>query len=256
MVLTRSLQTEIRRLHDRRGREQSALSLAEGVRLVEEALAAAIAIRAVVVAPGLEATPRGRKLAESLSTRGVRIERATDREFETLAQTEQPQGVLAVVEPRVWSQADIPVGRACLVLDGVQDPGNLGTMIRTAWSLGAAGVVALPGTVELANPKVLRASMGAVFRFPVVALTLEEFGAMVAERGSAVWVAAADGESVRSRPPPSNLALVVGNEGSGVGKEISALATHRVAVPLGAEAESLNVAIAAGILLYEVLRDD
>jgi TrmH family RNA methyltransferase len=89
-----------------------------------------------------------------------------------------------------------------------------------------------------------------------VALTLEEFGAMVAERGSAVWVAAADGESVRSRPPPSNLALVVGNEGSGVGKEISALATHRVAVPLGAEAESLNVAIAAGILLYEVLRDD
>jgi len=256
-VLPRSLQTEIRRLHDRRGRENSALSLVEGVRLVEEALAAEITFRAAVVAPGLEATPRGRNLAESLDAHGVRIEHVTDGELEALTETDHPQGVLAVVEPRVWSLVDLPrSGPACLVLDGVQDPGNVGTMIRTAWSLGAAGVVALPGTVELASPKVLRASMGAVFRFPVVALSLDGLRALVEERGMTIWVAAADGAPVGSQPTPTNLALVVGNEGSGVREDIVALAAHRVAVPLRSEAESLNVAVAAGILLHEVLRDD
>ncbi|HET9041085.1 MAG TPA: RNA methyltransferase, partial [Gemmatimonadales bacterium] len=160
----------------------------------------------------------------------------------------------------VWTLADVPTapGAVVLVLDAVQDPGNVGTMLRTALGLGAAGVVALKGTAELANPKVLRGSMGASFRLPAVAADGGALLAWAGERGVELWVAAADGEpvSVRgghsSRPP---LALVVGNEGAGVSAPIAAAARRRVAIRLAPGVESLNVAVAAGILLHEVMRD-
>jgi TrmH family RNA methyltransferase len=145
-----------------------------------------------------------------------------------------------------------------LVLDAVQDPGNVGMMLRTALGLGAAGVVALKGTAELINPKVLRGSMGAAFRLPAVSADAGALLAWVAERGVELWVAAADGEPVsgrrgRARRPP--LALVLGNEGAGVSATIAAAAGRRVAIPLAPGVESLNVAVAAGILLHEVMRD-
>jgi TrmH family RNA methyltransferase len=165
-----------------------------------------------------------------------------------------------VVEPRVWSLADVPTAPAAvvLVLDAVQDPGNVGTMLRSALGLGATGVVALKGTAELTNPKVLRGSMGAAFRLPAVSADADAFLAWAAERGVGIWVAAADGKPVgslgggASRPP---LALVLGNEGAGVSAAIGAAARRRICIPLAPGVESLNVAVAAGILLHEVTRD-
>ena len=253
-----SLQTIIRDLKLRRGRERRGLTLAEGVRLVEEALAAGVPVRGAALSPALEASTRGHALAAALRATGARVEELTDRELGALADTEQPQGVIAVVQPRRWTLADIDTaGRAAvLVLDAVQDPGNVGTMIRTALGLGARGVVALKGTAEIANPKVLRATMGALFRLPVVSVAPEEFLAWAAERALPIWVAAADGSRItrRSRPEEA-VALAVGNEGAGVGPVLLAAAAARVAIPLAAPAESLNVAVAAGILLHEVLRD-
>jgi TrmH family RNA methyltransferase len=146
------------------------------------------------------------------------------------------------------------------VLDAVQDPGNVGTILRTAQGLGAAGVVALKGTADLTNPKVLRGSMGALFRLPGVPSSPEEFLDWARGRGVSLWVAAADGEPLgrllarRGARPP--IALVLGNEGAGVGGPVAAAAARRVAIPLAPGAESLNVAVAAGILLYEVMRAD
>jgi TrmH family RNA methyltransferase len=196
--MTSPLRTMIRDLHRRRGRERRGLALAEGVRLVEEALDAGLALRGAAISPALEATTRGRTLKSALATRGVRVEDVSEEELARLADTEHPQGVVAVVEPRTWTLDDVAAapGAPVLVLDGVQDPGNVGTMLRAALGLGAAGVVALKGTAELTNPKVLRGSMGALFRFPAVAAEVETYLGWARAGSIETWVAAADGVAI------------------------------------------------------------
>ena len=150
------------------------------------------------------------------------------------------------------------VGAVVLVLDGVQDPGNVGTILRTTFALGGSGVIALKGTAELYSPKVLRGSMGALFRLPAVSADHAEFGEWAAAQGVELWVADAQGAPVEtaaggpSRRRP--IALALGSEGAGVSPTLAALAVRRVGIPLLPGAESLNVAVAAGILLHEVKR--
>jgi RNA methyltransferase, TrmH family len=253
-----SLLTTIRDLHRRRGRERKGLALAEGVRLVEEALAAGVPIHGAAVAPGLEGTSRGTALKSALERAGVRLEAVSDAELETLADTEHPQGVVAVLEPPHWRLEDIAPapGRPVLVLDGVQDPGNVGTILRTTLGLGGAGVVALKGTADLYNTKVLRGSMGALFRLPAVMTDGAAYLAWANSGGVETWVTAADGEPLGRGGAPARgpVALVLGNEGAGVGSVLADVAHRRVAIPLDRGVESLNVAVAAGILLYEVAR--
>ena len=259
--MSSSLQTLIRDLHRRRGRERRGLALAEGVRLVEEALAGGIAIRGAAVSPALESTTRGKRLKASLAERSIRTEDVADAELEELADTEHPQGVVAVIEPKRWGLDDIRLsaGSTLLVLDAVQDPGNVGTMLRTALGLGASGVVALKGTADLINPKVIRSAMGATFRLPAVAATPEEFVAWARLQRTELWVAEANGETIgrllRGKSGGAPVALVLGNEGAGVGLALDQVATRRVAIPLARDVESLNVAVAAGILLYELTRE-
>jgi RNA methyltransferase, TrmH family len=253
--MAHALHTLIRDLHRRRGRERRGLALAEGIRLVEEALAARLVIRAALASPALEATPRGQALKAALQKAGLAVEEAPDREFAELAATEHPQGVLAVVEPRRWTLDDVkPAPRApVLVLDAVQDPGNVGTMVRTAHALGAAGVLTLPGTAELTNPKALRASMGSAFHLPCAAVDEPALRQWTERNRLRVLLASRDGV------PPDRAAiptvLVVGNEGAGIRPDFASWATGSIGIPLRHGAESLNVAIAAGILLYEVTRE-
>jgi TrmH family RNA methyltransferase len=259
--MSSSLQTLIRDLHRRRGRERRGLALAEGVRLVEEALATAIPIRGAVASPALEATTRGKALKAAILDRGIRLEDVAEAELVALADTEHPQGVVAVIEPREWSLSEIRLhpGSVTLALDGVQDPGNVGTMLRTALGLGATAVVALKGTADLTNPKVIRGGMGASFRLPVVAASPEELLAWGRLQRAEIWIADPAGEPAHalpsrtaSRPP---VVLVVGNEGAGVGPTLEAAGSRRIGIRQAPGVESLNVAVAAGILLYEVTRD-
>lgn len=252
-----ALISTIRDLHRRRARERRALTLVEGVRLLEEALAAGLEVRGAAVAPGLEATPRGSALKLRLANAGVPLEAVDDELLRELAETEQPQGVVAVVAPREWQLADVALGprSVVLVLDGVQDPGNVGALARAALGLGAAGLVALPGTADLRNPKALRGSMGALFRLVAVTATDEELIMWARDAGLQLWVASADGVPVAEAHRDGPVALVVGNEGAGVRPDLAVAATRSVSVPLAGGVESLNVAVAAGILLYEVTRD-
>ncbi len=247
----------IRDLHRRRGRERRGLVLAEGVRLVEEVVAAGLEAKAVLVSPALRGTERGRALEAALRGRGLPIEDTTDDDLAKLAATEHPQGVLAVVRPRVWTLADLGTGAdaAYLVLDGVQDPGNVGTIVRTAQALGAAGVMALPGTAELGNPKTLRASMGALFRFPGVATAEADLVTWLAEHRVTVVATALDGARFEPARLPRKVAFVLGNEGAGVASGLARSAGLTLAIPLAPGAESLNVAVAAGIFLYGACRD-
>jgi TrmH family RNA methyltransferase len=255
-----SLHSLVRDLRLRRGRERRGLALAEGVRLVEEALAAGVTIQRVLAGPALEATARGRGLKAALRQAGHRIETVSEKVFDGLAATEHSQGILAVVKPRSWQLGELHVSprHPVLVLDAVQDPGNVGTLVRTAFALDAAGVLALPGTAELGNPKTLRATMGAAFHAPYVTASEAGFREWADRAGVRVWLAeAGDGNAAPSelRVSRAPLALVVGNEGAGIRPSLRDWAAGLVSVPLAQGSESLNVGVAAGILLYEATRE-
>jgi TrmH family RNA methyltransferase len=258
--MSNSLVSTIRDLGRKRGRERRGLALAEGVRLVEEALAAEVPIRGAVVGPALEATARGKSLKAALAAAAVPLHEVSSDDLAQLADTEHPQGIIAIIAPRRWNVAHITLAPrdTVLVLDAVQDPGNVGTMIRTAFALGAGAVIALSGSADLANPKVIRSTMGAIFRLPCAAAGTDEFLAWAAEQHLALWVGDTEGEplgAAGTTPRAGRVALVVGNEGAGVSDALRQAASRRVAIPLAEGAESLSVGAAAAILLYEVLRD-
>jgi TrmH family RNA methyltransferase len=165
--------------------------------------------------------------------------------------------VLAIAEIPSLTLDRLPVGNRfrLLILDGLQDPGNVGTILRTAAALGVDTTVALPGTVDLWNAKVVRSAMGAHFRHQAVSCGWDEVDAFCADHGVPIWVADAAGSEIGTVAAPSRLALVVGNEGSGLSEAARQRADQVVAVPIStAVVESLNVAVAAGILLYELRR--
>ena len=231
----------------------------EGVRLVEEALAAGLEFKGALVSPDLARTTRGQALSAELASHAVTVEEVGARTFGQLAGTDTPQGILAIVQPRTWTLADVPAEGPMLVVDGVQDPGNVGTLIRTAHALGASASMLLRGTADPMNAKALRAAMGATFRHPVVQIDDAPFITWAREHGVTLWAAAADGvplaRALDTRTSgKETIAVIVGNEGAGLRPHLNAVSAQRVAIPLARGAESLNVAVAAGILLYEVLR--
>src|SRR5256884_1459413 len=253
-----NLQSTVRDLQRRKARGRRGLAVVEGVRLVEEALAAGLEFKGAVVSPELARTTRGQTLAAELASHAVAIEEVGARAFGDLAGTETPQGILAIVTPRVWALTEVRDG-PLLVVDGVQDPGNVGTLIRTAHALGASASLLLRGSADPMNPKALRAAMGATFRHPVVQLDDAPFITWARTHDVTLWAAAADGVPLPRAIDGKNtrkesIAVIVGNEGAGIRPQLNAVAAQRVAIPLARGAESLNVAVAAGILLYEVLR--
>lgn len=258
MCIASNLQSTVRDLQRRKARGRRGLAVIEGVRLVEEALAAGLEFKGALVSPDLARTTRGQSLTAELASHAVQVEEVAARAFGELAGTDSPQGVLAIVQPRVWALADVPAGNTLLVVDGVQDPGNVGTLIRTAHALGAAATLLLRGSADPLNAKALRAAMGATFRHPVVQLDDPPFITWAKEQALTLWAAAADGvplaRALDATPRAARIAVIIGNEGAGIRPQLNAIAAQRVAIPLARGAESLNVAVAAGILLYEVQR--
>ncbi len=252
--MTTRLVTLARNLQQRKGRTRKNLAVAEGVRLVEEGLSAGIDFKGALVSPALTSTDRGTVLLGSLAAHAVPIEEIDERTMADIASTDTPQGVLVVFEPPRYKIDEIvpASGFPVLVLDGVQDPGNVGALLRTAFGLGSPGAILLPGTADSSNAKVLRAGMGASFRMPVVHAKDDELKDWIEQNDVALWVATTEGTPLVRVKTQERLALVVGNEGAGVRSRISKLACRRVSIPLARGAESLNVAVAAGILLYEV----
>src|SRR5687768_10762117 len=185
-MLTRREERLLRTLGQRKTREQEGLFVAEGVRAVEDLVASALRVRFAAVASTLEDAPRGRALREALERRTDAVRETDAQALRDLAGTEAPQGVLAVAEIPRWTLDDLRLDgdpAALLILDAIQDPGNFGTLVRTAEALGAAGVVSLPGTVDAWNAKSVRAAMGSSFRLPVVEADWEALGPWLEERG-------------------------------------------------------------------------
>lgn len=244
--------TTARDLRRRRARERLGLFVAEGMRTVEELLRAPLVVRGALATDVVAATPRGAALLEALGARGIPLEMVDAPTFATAADTESPQGVLAVAEIPARTLGTLPAPRRILLLDGIQDPGNTGTLLRTAAALAVDATLALPGTVDLWNAKVVRSAMGALFHHPAFGCTWDALDKFLAAHGVPVWGGDAAGAPVAPASAPERLALAVGNEGGGLSAAARARAARLVSIPLAGTVESLNVAVATGILLYQL----
>jgi RNA methyltransferase, TrmH family len=224
------------------------------VRTVEELARSALRIEGVLVAPQLADAPRGSALLADLRQCGVEVAEVNAQEFASAAETDSPQGVLAIaaVPPHSLDSIAITPTARIVVLDAVQDPGNVGTIVRTAAALGAAAVVAMPGTVDLWNAKVVRSAMGAGFHLPTFAGTWDALDAFRQRESFALWGADVAGTPVFELKPADRLALIVGNEGAGLSDDARQRVDRLVALPIESTVESLNVAVATGILLYQL----
>jgi TrmH family RNA methyltransferase len=244
-----------RDLRRRKAREKRGLFVAEGVRAVEELVKSGLEIEGILVAPQVEEAPRGAALVANIRDRGLTLETVAANEFASAAETESPQGILALARIPAVTLDEIPTADSLrlLILDAVQDPGNVGTLVRTADALGAAATIALPGTVDLWNAKVVRSAMGSLFHHVAIHATWDELLAFRSKRGLELWGADAAGTPIPlPLPIPERLGLVVGNEGAGLTELVRSSCDRLVSIPMSPRAESLNVAVATGILLHEV----
>jgi len=248
------LLTVARDLRRRKARERQHLFVAEGVRAVDELLRSQLKVSGVLIGPQFDDHSRAPAMHALIAQRSIPEQRVDFREFASAAETDSPQGILAIAEVPAWNLPDIvmPPNHRLLVLDGVQDPGNVGTIVRTAEALGVTATYALPGTVDLWNPKVVRSGMGSHFRHPCIVGTWDELDSFRSSRPFAVWGADVSGAPLTGAEVPDSLALVVGNEGAGLSAESRARLDRTVALPISPKVESLNVAVATGILLYEL----
>lgn len=246
------LLTLARDLRRRKSRERQGLFVCEGIRAAEELLRSSVPIVGALLGPHAGNTPRGADLIASVAARKLPTEQVGEAEFQSAADTEAPQGVLLVGKVPERS-LDAVRGRESLrllILDAIQDPGNVGTILRTAAAFGVDATIALPGTVDLWNAKVVRSAMGALFDHPALSATWDELDAFRRTDPFAIWAADAAGEAIAGLPVPSRVALVVGNEGQGLEEASRARADRLVALPIRSTVESLNVAVATGIFLY------
>lgn len=249
----------------------------EGPHLVTEAIRSGLAVAAILASEtgekhleSMEAAlalrgtePHGHPLLPAYQPRRTQILRTTDRLFESVAGTKAPQGIAALVTPRSWTFDDLLAGGVALVvvLAGVQDPGNVGTILRSAEAFGATGAITATGSASPFAPKVLRASSGSALRLPIVhgADPLTSIKRL-ASRGLKIYAASSRRAETRLPilPAAADLrhpaAIVVGNENAGLSVEIEAAAHGSILIPLLASVDSLNAAVAASVLLYEAAR--
>lgn len=244
-----ALLTHLRKLAASRAyREESGEYLGDSTKLLGEALRWGAPLRTVLLSEGTEAPP----LPE-----GVRLAYVSGELMRSVSPAETPQGALftaALRRPPLPERLDVS---RCLVLDGVQDPGNVGTILRTADAFDCGAVLLVNACADLYNPKTVRATMGAVFRQRVWTCTGAELGALLKRSGLPLCGAALRGDSV----PPQKLdlsrcAVAVGSEGRGLSAEVLALCEKTVTIPMSPRCESLNAAVAAAVLLWEAARQE
>ena len=234
-----------RSLKDRKGRLEQNAFLVEGARMVREALTSSFPVKSILFREGYA--------ADFSLPAGIPVYILQEHVFASVCDTRTPQGIAAVL-----GFSPLPLqGTRFLALDDVQDPGNVGTMIRTADAAGLDGILLSSGCADLFSPKVLRATMGSIFRmrfaFPS---SLPSALADLRAQGFSVISSQLDGTPFFSRRDvSSSFVLIIGNEGNGISGPVKAEATHHLKLPMYGEAESLNAAVAAGIMMYDLMRD-
>jgi TrmH family RNA methyltransferase len=252
----------VRLLAERRHRRREGAFVVHGIQPVWQAVEAGADIETLIVAPGLLGrSSAARRIGEMVAGQeagGVRVARVSDELFGRLSDREGPPGLAAIVRGQVRVLSELPAGprTVFVALHEIGNPGNLGTIIRTANAAGAAGVVLIGQATDPFDPVAVKASMGALFGLPVArARAAEEFFGWASARGLTVVTTSGQAElSFWAASYPRPLALLLGAEGTGLPAEVLARGDSQVRIPMVGTAESLNLAVAAGLLLYEVQR--
>ena len=225
----------------------------EGVRLIEEAIRSGVRVHAIFFSKSA-----GARAERLLPQVGKNVEAVVlpDEVFAGAVATEHPQGVAALVAPKRFElDAMVTPGALLLVASGIQDPGNLGTLLRSAAAFGANGVILAEGTVSPFNSKVIRAAAGSLFRLPCVSAHFNDVLPLLRSRGMRIIATT----SHKGTPLPQaylsgGIAVLIGNEGSGISREVLAKAEDRIVIPHSPDVESLNAGVAASIILYEAAK--
>jgi RNA methyltransferase, TrmH family len=244
-------------LSRRKERKEQGLFLIEGIRFVEEAYNAEAPFAKVYYTAQLSQNGRGAHLLTKLQQHGVPVQEVTAPIMQKMADTEEPQGILATMRMTTPATAALEKPRPfVIVCDGIQDPGNLGTIIRTADAAGVDAVFTTRGTVDIYNPKVLRATMGSVFHLPIFAdVTGENVIAMFAQYGiSSIGTSLSATKWHFAVDYHGPIAFWLGNEASGISVHTLSYLAEQVKIPMPGRSESLNVAVAASVLMYECVR--
>lgn len=242
-----------RSLADRRRRRADGAFLAEGGQVVWRAMDSGWPIRTLIYAPELLSNPRALLMVEQAPARGIRVVAVNAAVFGTLSDRDGPSGIAAIVAMPSPGLAELAVGEqsVLVVLEQVGNPGNLGTIVRTADALGGVGVVLLGACADPFAPQAVKASMGSVFALPVVSAGHDEFLAWA--RSAGLHLLATSGAAAHVLAPVDGpVAVLLGSEGAGLSEGLLGAADQIVRIPMTGTAESLNLAVAAGIVLYEL----
>ncbi|MDF2672144.1 MAG: methyltransferase [Clostridiales bacterium] len=238
------------KLKQKKYRDEENKFLIEGVRFVEEGIITGDVEHIFYSKKLFETRGHERILQKQISAYEV-----SDVLLKELCDTENPQGVAAIVNKRLWNTIDIKKD-FILIADGVQDPGNMGTIIRTCDAAGVGAIAIIKGSVDIYNPKTLRSTMGSIFHIPVI--PYEDFISLSEELSQAefnIFAASLDTENyIYDCNFKEKTAVVIGNEANGIPAEHMKLCTHKVKIPIVGTAESLNAAVAGAVIIYEVVR--
>ncbi|HWR65964.1 MAG TPA: RNA methyltransferase [Bellilinea sp.] len=246
----------IRKLADRKERLQTGLFFVEGLRIVGEALQKGWEVEILVVAPELLTSLFGQQLVAEYVDKHGRVDEVSADVFRSLSLKDGPQGIGAVVRQR-WATLDdvhLRAGDTWIALDSVQDPGNLGTILRTSDSAGCRGVILLDQSTDPFDPGTVRASMGAVFSQPLIKTSLPAFASWKKSEGAAVI-----GTSDKAHQDyhrfiyPEGLVLLMGSERQGLQEQHLSLCSGVISIPMQGESDSLNLAVATALVVYEIL---
>lgn len=253
-VITSSQNPKLKLAHALMGRpkerREANAFIVEGVRLIEEAVTTGWKFQFALFSDGLN--ERGQDLIKILNANRIDVEEVSGDLLQKVSDTETPQGILAVLE---FTELPIPENADFILIpDQIRDPGNLGTLLRSAAATGIQAVLLPPDTTDAFAPKVLRAGMGAHFRLPIHTLTWEEIKQRCKVANLQIFIADMDGTSCWATDLSKPLALIIGGEAEGASDEAQRLATQKIRIPMAGNVESLNAGVAGSVLMFEVVR--
>lgn len=242
----------VRLSNDRKFRKEMQEMVCEGEKMLGEALSSGMDIHDILVAEDAELDTALLRQAEG---QGAKLYICPSSLLGKVSNVKTPQGVVFSCERPVAELRVLQGAKRLMVLEGLQDPGNLGTIIRTADAFALDGIILCEGCVDPTSPKVVRATMGAAFRMPIAAASLEQTVAFLREQNMPLYAAALSESSVPlTHVDLTRAAVMIGNEGRGITKKAAALCTQQIIIPMDGRAESLNASVAASIIMYEMSR--
>lgn len=240
---------EIKKLKEKKHRIKSNKYLIEGLRFVEEAIKSKVSIDSIIFTESFK--EKNPDLFLKINE-NIKLIQMNETLLKQLCSTENPQGIVGVIN---MQNKELKSGELVILVDKVQDPGNMGTIIRTAHAAGAAGIVMTKGTVDIYNDKTLRSTMGSIFYIPIVEDDSLYFVKSLKKEGYKLVVSSLQGKNnFFEENLQGKVMIAVGNEGNGVSDEVYDIADIKVKIPMPGEAESLNVAVATSIMIYEKIR--